>query len=288
MKKLIVLLLTFVLCLPLCACAARADQTTVVCSFYPIYIFTENVLAGVPGASVSSLTPPTTGCLHDYQLLTSDMRALAKASVLIVNGAGMESFLPDVKKQLPDLAVVDCSEGVELLSDPHGENAHIWLDAKNAMRMVWNIAEGLKAVFPDSAEVIAKNADEYINRLDALDKELFTGLSGLQKRDIVTFHEAFPYFAKAYGLNTIASVTLDPDEAPSPAELSRVIEKVRAAGNCPLFSEPGADSDALKTVAAETGALIYTLDPVTTGDGRATDYEDKMRENMNTLKQALQ
>ena len=287
MKKTLALLLIFALCLPLCACAAQADEQTVVCSFYPIYIFTKNVLADVPGANVTSLTPPSTGCLHDYQLLTSDMRALAKASVLVVNGAGMESFLPDVEAQLPSLLVIDGSTGVELIEDENGVNAHIWLDAKNAIRMVWNIADGLKTIFPDSAALIAKNADAYIARLDALDKELTQGLSDVARRDIVTFHEAFTYFAKAYGLNAIASVTLDPDEAPSPLEMARVIDLVKAADDCPLFAEPGVDSDALKTIALETGAPVYTLDPVTTGGGDPYDYETKMRENLGVLREAL-
>ena len=287
MKKIVALLLTLALCLPLCACAAQADTQTVVCSFYPIYIFTQNVLAGVSQANVTSLTPPTTGCLHDYQLLTSDMRSLSKASVLVVNGAGMESFLPDVKAQLPGLPVIDSSSGVELLEDEHGVNAHIWLDVKNAIRMVWNIADGLKTVFPDSAALIGANADAYITRLDALDKELTEGLKSVSRTDIVTFHEAFPYFARAYGLNTLACVTLDPDEAPSPLELSRVIETVKKADNCPLFAEPGVDSQALKTIAAETGAPVYVLDPVTTGSGAPDDYETKMRENLAVLQTAL-
>ena len=288
MKRLFALLLSLALCLSLSACAAQGSERVVVASFYPVYIFAENLLDGVPGVRLTSLTPPTTGCLHDYQLLTSDMRALADASLLLVNGAGMESFLPDVQKQYPALPVADCSAGVALLADEHGENAHIWLDPKNAIQMAQNMAAGLMETFPEHEAKIKENLAAYQARLTALDKELAAALQALPNKNIATFHEAFPYFANAYGLNVVACVTLDPDEAPSPKALAEVVELIKGAGGCPLFSEPDVVSPALTTVQSETGAPLYVLDPVTTGDGAPSDYEDKMRLNARTLCEALQ
>lgn len=287
MKNVFVLLLALTLCLMLPAQALETERT-VVASFYPIYIFAENLLDGVQGVRVASLTPPTTGCLHDYQLLTSDMRALSSASVLLVNGAGMEGFLPDVIAQYPALLVVDCSEGIALLSDEHGDNAHIWLDPKNAIQMVQNMAAGLTRAFPENEAKISENLAAYQARLTALDTELSDTLSVLPNKNIATFHEAFPYFASAYGLNVVACVTLDPDEAPSPRELSEVVEIIKGAGLCPLFSEPDVESPALTTVQRETGAPLYVLNPVTIGEGALSDYEDKMRQNARTLREALQ
>ena len=120
-----------------------------------------------------------------------------------------------------------------------------------------------------------------------MDAQLVEGLQNVTRRDIVTFHEAFPYFAKAYGLNVVGSATLDPDESPSPMQLAKLAEVVRAHDNCPLFTEPNEESDALKTVAAETGAPVYALDPVTTGDGALDDYEQKMLANLAVLQEAL-
>ena len=120
MKKACTLLLALLL-LSLSGCGAAAEDISVMATFYPVYVLAENVLDGVEGVSLSSMTPPSTGCLHDYQLLTSDMRALAKAQALLINGAGMEAFLDDVTGQFPNLTVIDCSLGVDLIAEEEDE-----------------------------------------------------------------------------------------------------------------------------------------------------------------------
>ncbi len=284
-------LLLLLLIVSLSGCGAAAEDVSVMATFYPVYILAENVLDGVDGVTLSSMTPPATGCLHDYQLLTSDMRALAKCSALLINGAGMEAFLPDVMSQFPDLTVIDCSRGVELLAEEDGEhgeyNAHIWLAPENAIQMVKNLRDGLSALLPEQADRIEENAGAYIERLSALDAELRAAIEALPHKQIVTFHEAFPYFALAYGLEIKAVVALEPDEPISPRMLKQVIEKVKAAGNPPLFSEPQYENTALRTVARETGAPMYELDPLVTGGGEKTAYEDAMRKNLSVLLEAL-
>ena len=287
MKKLVSLLL-LVLLLPLSGCAGQAEDVSVIATFYPVYVLAENVLDGVEGVKLSSMTPPSTGCLHDYQLLTSDMKALGKAQALLINGAGMESFLPDVESQFPQLTVIDCSQGVELIEEADGtSNAHIWLAPQNAMQMARNIRDGLSSLLPEKAEQIAANTEAYLCRLAALDAELTEQIAALPSKTIVTFHEAFPYFARAYGLTVAAVVALEPDEPVSPRMLTGVIQAVRDAGNPPLFSEPQYESAALRTVAQETGAAVYELDPLVTGDGEKTAYEDVMRKNLTVLQEAL-
>lgn len=289
MKKAVALLLLIALLAPTLAACALAEEQLVMTSFYPVYVLAQNVLAGVEGVTVKNLAAPTTGCLHDYQLLAGDVRALSTADALLINGAGMEQYLDDLTAQLPDLPVVDCSAGVALLPDEHeGEmNAHIWLDAQNAARMVDNMGDGLCALFPESADVIAENAKAYAASLRALDEEIKQTLDVLASRDIVTFHEAFPYFAKAYGLNVVAVVTVEADEALSPRRLAAVVDAVRAAGNPPLFTEPQYAPDAAVAIHQETGAPIFALDPLVTGDGAATAYQDVMRANADALLKAL-
>ncbi len=272
---------------------ALAAAETVVTSFYPIYLLALNLCADLPEVEVVNLAPPQTGCLHDVQLTAGDMRALAEADVFLVNGAGMESYLTHVFDALPELPVADASAGVELLPSLTGEtpfNPHIWLDAGNAMAMVRNLAEGLMAALPAQAERIAANRDAYLARLEALDAELREGLADVARRDIVTFHEAFPYFAKAYGLNVAAVVAKEPGDALSPRELAELIETERSLGNPPLFTEPQYADLAAQTVAAETGAAVYELDPCVTGpetDIPLTYYEDVMRANLAVLREAL-
>ena len=286
-KTLCILLLSALL-------TASAGAETVVTSFYPIQLLALNLLHGAEGVELVNLAAPGTGCLHDYQLSTGDMKALARADVFLINGAGMESYLDHVMQNLPDLPIVDASAGVELLEDVSGEmeyNAHIWLDAGNAIRMAENLSAGLIEALPEQAELIAANRDALAARLAALDTELREGIAGLPRRDIVTFHEAFPYFARAYGLEVAAVVVLEPGDSLSPRQLAELVDTVTRLGNPPLFTEPQYESLAAETIAAETGAPIYELDPCVTGpseDIPLTYYEDVMRRNLQVLQEALQ
>lgn len=335
MKKLLTLLLSLLLL----ALPAGAMGETVVTSFFPIYVFALNLMEGVDGVTVESLTAPETGCLHDYQLQTGDMKLLNRADVFLINGAGMEGYLANVFDVFPELPVVDASVGVTLLEsclehdhehdhgdeaheaemheDDHGEgydqdevdhaepheeaeedghghtheyNAHIWLDAQNAVIMVTNLAEGLMAQLPEHAETIAANRDAYIARLTALDAELEAALVGLPHTDIITFHEAFPYFAEAYGLHVAAVLNHEPEDALSPRALAELCHTVEELGVPPLFIEPQYEDTAAQTVARETGAAIHSLDPIVTGpEGEIalTYYEDMMRANAAVLLAAL-
>ena len=305
MKKcrLLLCLLLVLSLMPLCGCSAGGEEITVVASFYPVYILAQNVVKDVENLTLTCMTAPATGCLHDYQLLTSDMRALSGARAFLINGAGMESFLPDVMAQFPALPIIDCSQHVPLIADDddapeeaeenghhHGEgwNAHIWLDPQNAILMVENIRDGLAALLPEQAEKISQNAAAYTAELEKLDQELRGAIALLPQRQIVTFHEAFSYFAKAYGLQVVAVVTLEPEEPLSPKMLKHVVQAVQEAGCPPLFSEPQYENAALKTISEETGAKIYELDPLVTGDGAWTAYQDGMRKNLEVLQSALQ
>lgn len=296
MKKLLAMLLAAIM-LPTCALGQ-----TIVTSFYPIYILTLNLTDGIDDLEVVNMAAPGTGCLHDYQLQTSDMKKLAVADVFLINGAGMESYLTNVMEAFPSLPVVDASAGIALLCNEehdhddhddhdHGEyNAHVWLDADNAQTMVRNLAEGLIAAYPEHSEAIAANRDAYILRLSDLDAEITAALADLPNKDIITFHEAFPYFANAYGLNVAAVVNRDPDDALSPAALAELVKLVIELGTPPLFTEPQYEDMAAQTIARETGAKIYTLDPVVTGpeeDVPLTYYEDAMRSNVQVLLTAL-
>lgn len=104
---------------------AQEGDFVVMTSFYPMYIATMNITDGVNGVEVKNLTNNATGCLHDYQLSTKDLKQLDKADMLIVNGGGMESFLEDVYSQYGNLTIVTATDGVNLLASTDGhEHSH--------------------------------------------------------------------------------------------------------------------------------------------------------------------
>ena len=268
-----------------------AEPFRIVTSFYPMYVATINITDGVDGVEVYNMTKPQTGCLHDYQLVTEDMKTLEKADAFVINGAGMEDFMDKVTEQQKKLKVIDASRGIELIhDDEEGDNPHVWLSVTDAITQVRNIADQLKEADPAHAAAYEKNAVAYIEKLTSLKSEMHAALDNVPHKDIVTFHEAFPYFAKEFNLNIIGVVEREPGTEPTPTELQETIEQVNALPTKVLFTEPQYSPAAAETIARETGAKIYTLDPVVTGEATPAAknaYIDTMKKNMKTLQEAL-
>ena len=268
-----------------------AEPFRIVTSFYPMYVATINITDGVDGVEVYNMTKPQTGCLHDYQLMTEDMKTLEKADAFVINGAGMEDFMDKVTEQQKALKVIDASRGIALMHDEEGDNPHVWLSVTDAITQVRNIADQLKEADPAHADSYEKNAAAYIKKLTALKSEMHASLDNVPHKDIVTFHEAFPYFAKEFNLNIIGVVEREPGTEPTPTELQETIEQVNALPTKVLFTEPQYSPAAAETIARETGAKIYTLDPVVTGEATPAAknaYIDTMKQNMKILQEALQ
>jgi ABC-type Zn uptake system ZnuABC Zn-binding protein ZnuA len=208
----------------------------------PLYSFTINVVGD--SARVDNLIPSGIGP-HEYSLSPGDARKVAETRLLIINGVNLESWLhkltssaEEVKKSAAHdsekLIVVDTSTGVEILnSDPH-----IWLSPINAIVQVKNIRDALVKADPDNSETFMKNADEYIQRLKDLDKEIRGAIKTWNMNQFVAFHSAFRYFAKEYGLEQIAVIQETPDIEPSPRHIAHVIETIRTAGIRSIFTEP--------------------------------------------------
>ena len=259
----------------------------VVTSFYPVYIAALNVTAGIPGVEVSNLASPHVGCLHDYQLTAGDVRRLADADILLVNGAGMEPFLGKVAQQSPKVRVVEVSEGIPLLEG----NPHVWVSLEGARRQTDNIAAALAAADPDRADAFRANAAAYNAALTALEEKMRTALAPYAGTPIVTFHEAFPYFARDFGLDLAGVIEREPGAEPSARELADTVKLVRARQVKALFAEPQFPDQSAQVVARETGVRVYSLDPVVTGpsDPAAARgaYLQAMEKNLEVLQEAL-
>lgn len=266
------------------------DTFHIVTSFYPMYVFTANITQDIDGVSVENMTEPQTGCLHDYELSPADMKILEKANLFVINGADMESFMDEVKKAYPNLPVIEASAGITLIKDAEGEdNPHVWVGISGAIAEVKNISQGLAKADPDHGQQYAANADAYLKKLEDQKEKMHNALKEITHRDIITFHEAFPYFAQEFNLNIAAVIEREPGTEPTATELAETIEIIKARDVTALFVEPQYATKAAETLAAETGIGIYTLDPFVTGPKKADpeSYIKTMDENLNTLLEAL-
>ncbi|NTV28764.1 MAG: zinc ABC transporter substrate-binding protein [Candidatus Omnitrophica bacterium] len=269
--------------------ASEEKTIKVVASFYPMYIMALNVVKDVPGVTVSNLTPPMTGCLHDYTVTTDDMKKLVGANVFVANGAGMESFLDRIVSQYSQVKVVQLSEGIPLIKGEgeEGDNPHVWVSVSNAITEVKNLGVNMEKIDPAHAELYRMNTDEYVGKLETLRQKMQADLAQYKGKKIITFHEAFPYFAQEFGLEIAAVVEREPGSEPSAQDLADTVDIVKKAGIKALFSEPQYPALAAQTIAKETGATVYMLDPVVSGPDDPDAYLKIMEKNLEVLKDAF-
>ena len=276
----------------------KTDEKVVVTSFYPIYIMALNVVGAAPNVSVRNLTPPFTGCLHDYSITVNDMKKLAGASLFATNGAGMESFMQKIVAQHPDLKLVELARGIPLIRGEGGlpagalaqeglPNPHVWTSVSNAITEVRNLGEAMAEFDPAHADLYRANANRYVAKLDALRTRMRSELAPYRGRKVVTFHEAFPYFAQEFGLVIAAVVEREPGSQPSAQELARTIDLIRKHGIRTIFTEPQYPASAAAAIARETGARVYVLDPAVTGPDDPDAYLRAMEANLAVLVRAL-
>ena len=280
MKKTFLLcILTALLALPSCAPAEGESRMTVVCTTYPIYLFASSVTQGVDGVEVARLDTGSTSCLHDYTLSMEDMKKLERADVIALNGAGLEEFLEDAL-QTSDAAVIDCSEGVELLEDlshhheegedhdghDHGHwDPHYWMDPRRAAQMVGNLEAGLSALDPDNEQNYAQNSFVTRGLLIARDnnaRELLDQYGtrhGTHPLELITFHDGFQYFADAYGLTLLTSIEEEAGSEASAHEIVEITELVKEHDIPVIFTEVNGSDATAKAISRETGCQVAQL-----------------------------
>ena len=294
MRKIICLALIMLTLLTGCGSDKKDDgNLKIVTSFYPMYLEVMNITRGVEGVEVVNMTPPQTGCLHDYQLTPEDMKTLETADIFVINGLGMESFMDKVIEARPNLKIIDASDTSKIvpIMEDGKPNPHVWLSITYAIEQVKNISAKLCELDPKHVDAYKRHTLDYVDELTTLRDELQLSLALLPNKDIVTFHEAFPYLAKEFGLNVVAVIEREPGTEPTPQELAETIDKINALPVKVIFTEPQYSPKAAETIARETGAQIFELDPIVTGEAKPEnllDYVERMLNNVVTLAKALQ
>ena len=263
----------------------------ILCTTYPVYLFTTAVTEGVEGVEVSRLIDQQISCLHDYTLTVNDMKAIEAADMIVLNGAGLEDFMSDALAA-SDAPTIDCSEGVALLPalghEGHDHDAaydpHIWMDPDRAAQMVANIGTGLAALDPDHQDTYSQNAQA---ALDALDSGL-EGTEALADLPLITFHDGFQYFSQATGLDLLKAIEEEEGSEASAAEILEIVELVRSRDIPAIFTEKNGSDATAQAIARETGCAVYQLDMIMSGDGSGIQpYIDAMDRNIDTLLEAL-
>lgn len=260
------------------------DGFTVVTSFYPMYVAARNVVGDQGHVRLENLSEPQTGCLHDYQLTSEDMKLLATADVFIINGGGIETFLADVAAEYPDLTLIDASEHVELL----GENAHAWMSMEDYSVQVQTICSGLSEADPAGADQYAQNAERYLEKIDALRAEYRDAAQVLRGKSVVLFHEAYEYLTDEFGMQEAALLNLDEERQVSAGEVADILSAIEEEQVSVILAEERYGRDMGDMMEQESSVQVVYLDPLNRGDYSADSYLDGMRSNLELLIRAFE
>ncbi|MFL5685534.1 MAG: metal ABC transporter substrate-binding protein [Chloroflexota bacterium] len=241
----------------------------------------------------SSIVPAGAGP-EDYEPGPDAARRLADAQLIVSNGVGVDDFLDrliDAAGAQADRVVL--GDGISTITVDGEKNPHFWLDPTLVSRYyVPAIRDALIRLRPDAAASITSSAEDYATRLGELDKQNMAKLATIapEKRKLVSFHDAFPYFAKHYGFELIGVLLENPGQEPSAADLAVLIQKVKAAGVPAVFSEAQFDPKLARTLAQDAGvrSVVTTMYTDSLGPAPADSYVGMMTSDVDQIVKALQ
>ncbi|MBC7580168.1 MAG: metal ABC transporter substrate-binding protein [Tardiphaga sp.] len=266
------------------------EKVDVVASFSILGDIVKNV--GGDRVSVTTLIGPN-GDAHVFTPSPLDAKKIADARLVVVNGLGFEGWLPRLVKSAGGTAViVTATHGIAPRERDAHADPHAWQSVINAKIYVANIRAALVAVDPAGEAAYKAHADAYLARLDVLDGEVRTAMAAISeaRRQVISSHDAFGYFAAAYGVTFIAPQGVSTEAEPSARDIARIITQIKAANIPAVFLENTSDPRLMRRISAETGAKIGgTLysDSLTQENGDAPTYIDMVRHNIKALTSAL-
>ena len=267
-----------------------AEPLNVVASFSIIGDLVRNV--GGDRVNVTTLVGPD-GDAHVYAPTPADAKRVAEAKLVFVNGLGFEGWLSRLLKSAGGKAtVVTVTSGIAPLKLGSQADPHAWQSVANAKIYVANISDALAAASPADAEAFKANAAAYLAELDALDREVREAIARIpeSRRKVISTHDAFGYFAAAYGIEFIAPLGVSTESEASARDVARIITQIRTAEIPAVFLENVTDPRLMGRIAAETGARVGgTLysDSLTGEKGDSPTYIAMVRHNIKALTGAL-
>jgi zinc/manganese transport system substrate-binding protein len=266
------------------------DRLSVVASFSILGDFVKNV--GGDRVGVSTLVGPE-GDVHVYTPAPADAKKIADAKLLVINGLGLEGWLPRLLQASGSKApIITASKGIAPLKLGSDADPHAWQSVANARIYVANIRDALAAADPAGNEVFRANAQSYLAKLDVLDREVREAVARIPgpRRKVISTHDAFGYFAAAYGIEFIAPLGVSTESEASARDIAGIITQVKTAKIPAVFLENISDPRLIRRISGETGARVGgTLysDSLTDEKGQAPTYIDMVRHNIKTLTSAL-
>lgn len=311
-RKILPLPLLLLLCLALSACGQapqgpQSDDTLdITATTYPVYLFATEVTRGAENVAVTLMLDQPISCLHDYTLSVKDMKALERADVIALSGAGLEESMEDALATVGDTPTIDCAQGIQLLEGEgaeheheggvlpeghhHEADPHIWLDPLRACQMIQNLAAGLAQADPDNTMLYKTNAmlaADQIRQAYALWKPTLEDLSA---RQLITFHDGFAYFAQAFDLTILRAMEEEAGSEASARQVADIVADIQSHRLPAIFTETNGSDTTAQMIRRECGVAVYPLSLMMTPAGEAQEgvgaYLALLQSNLDTLREA--
>lgn len=287
------------LAIPIAACESRPPHGQPVGPQKLTVVTTLSVLADLIGqvggnkVQVKPLVPPG-GEVHTYQPTPNDIKAVAQAGIVFYNGAHLEEWIDDTIRSAgkPGLSIVVLSQGLPIISEAGNEpNPHLWLDVANAKAYVEKIRDNLGKVDGVNVAHYADRAKTYLAQLDELDTWIQAEVEKIPKarRKLVTFHDAFPYFARRYGFSLHGVVVASPGKEPTARDLTLLARRIKREEVPAVFAEAQFNPKAMEVLARDVGVKVITNlynDSLSSGP-EANSYIALMKHNVTQIVKAL-
>ena len=267
-----------------------AERLNVVASFSILADFVRNV--GGNRINLTTLVGADSD-VHVYTPAPADAKRVAEAKLVIVNGLGLEGWLPRLVQSSGSKAqVVTASAGIVPLKLGAAADPHAWQSVPNAKVYVTGIADALAAAAPDDAEIFRAQAKAYLEKLETLDREVREAVTKIptERRKVISTHDAFGYFSAEYGVQFVAPLGVSTETEPSARDIAAIIGQIKAQKIPAVFLENISDDRLIRRIAAETGAKVggtLISDGLTGEKGPAPTYIDMVRHNIKALTSAL-
>jgi ABC-type Zn uptake system ZnuABC Zn-binding protein ZnuA len=280
------------------ACGGSGGPSSTSPGTIPV-VATTTVLADIVGrvgrdrVAVTSLVPKG-GEVHTFDPSPRDVGRVEGARLVVANGLGLDDWLTQLARDagtgVPVVALGDALPAGDLILEDGRPNPHAWLDPKLAEAYGRTAAEALGRIDPPNAAEYVANAEALATELAALDDELQARFDAIPvaNRKIVSFHDALPYFARAFDLELVGNIVSAPGQDPSAGELAALIDTIRATGARAILSEVQFSDELARTIAAETGATVVSdLYTDTLGDPPVDTYPGMLRWDVDRIVGAL-
>lgn len=236
-----------------------ASLSVVSATIFPIYDMLGRVGEGVVEPH---LLLPAGASPHTFEITPETVKQLERSKLVFVIGNGLDDWT--LNSILDARVIVRLDKDITLRESEEdgGNDPHYWLDGKNAMVMAGAIAQELKNLRPESADLIQKNLQNYLIELEAMDARVRDTLVPVLKKKMITFHDAWYYFAQAYDLEIVGTFEPAAGREPTPRYLAQLSQTIKQAGVKVLYAEPEFSEQSLKAFLEDHDAKIAVLDPL--------------------------